>query len=159
MAEPRARLDVVARKAWIGGEPAHLPRLMFDLLIYLAARPGQAVTRDDLMREVWADSWGSTRKTIDMHISGLRRRLGDDAANPRYIHTLRGVGFRLEPGTVELAGQTAKPSELAAGVTAVRQLCEQALSGVGQGWVPAEVGKFAETVVAALDAALEVPGE
>ncbi len=54
------------------------------------------VTRDQLMREVWDTTWWSSTKTLDMHISWLRKKLGDDAANPRYIATVRGVGFRFE---------------------------------------------------------------
>jgi DNA-binding response OmpR family regulator len=56
------------------------------------------VPRDQLLREVWAQRWLGSTKTLDMHISWLRRKLGDDVASPRYIKTVRGVGFRFERG-------------------------------------------------------------
>jgi len=52
------------------------------------------VTRETLMSEVWDENWFGSTKTLDVHIAGLRRKLGDDPARPRYIHTVRGVGFR-----------------------------------------------------------------
>jgi DNA-binding response OmpR family regulator len=57
---------------------------------------GNVVTRETIMREVWDAGWWGSTKTLDMHISWLRRKLGDDATNPRYITTVRGVGFRFE---------------------------------------------------------------
>lgn len=108
MAESPVRLDVVARSAWRDDEIIKLTRLEFDLLAYLAARVGQAVDRREIMREVWGSDWGAT-KTLDMHISWLRRKLGDDGANPRFLHTIRGIGFRLEPGVVELATAASGP--------------------------------------------------
>lgn len=101
MTEPRVRLDMAARKAWLDGEPIHLPRRCFDLLAYLAERPGQVIAHRELMDGLWADSWGSgSTKTVHMHVSWLRRSLGDDPAAPAFIHTVRGLGLRLEPGTV-----------------------------------------------------------
>ena len=61
-----------------------------------AARAGKVVTREQLMREVWDTAWWGSTKTLDMHVSWLRKKLGDDAANPRFITTVRGVGFRFE---------------------------------------------------------------
>ena len=57
--------------------------------------PGQVVTREDLMSRVWDVNWFGSTKTLDVHIKTLRRKLGDDSANPRFIETVRGVGFRL----------------------------------------------------------------
>jgi DNA-binding response OmpR family regulator len=59
---------------------------------------GTVVTRDQLIHEVWDRDWRKSTKTLDMHISWLRRKLGDDASHPTYISTLRGVGFRFEKG-------------------------------------------------------------
>src|SRR5699024_8315066 len=64
----------------------------------LVRESGSVVTRDDLMREVWGAEWWRATKTLDMHISWLRRKLGDDATDPRRITTVRGVGFRFETG-------------------------------------------------------------
>ena len=68
----------------------------FDLLRVLVREQGKVVSREQLMREVWETQWFGSTKTLDMHVSVLRRKLGDDAARPRYITTVRGVGFRFE---------------------------------------------------------------
>jgi len=77
-------------------EELQLTAKEFDLLRVLVRDAGRVVTRDQLMREVWDTTWWSSTKTLDMHISWLRKKLGDDAANPRFIATVRGVGFRFE---------------------------------------------------------------
>ena len=68
-----------------------------DLLALLMAEAGRAVTRGRIMSEVWDEHWFGPTKTLDMHISVLRKKLGDDAMQPRYITTIRGVGFRFDP--------------------------------------------------------------
>ena len=80
-----------ARRA---GERLDLTRREFELLRILLESAGEVVTRDRLMREVWETSWLGATKTLDVHISTLRRKLGDDPSSPRYVHTVRGVGFR-----------------------------------------------------------------
>ncbi|MFD3539950.1 response regulator transcription factor [Streptomyces sp. NPDC058662] len=90
------RIDVESHRAWMGDEELQLTAKEFDLLRVLVRDAGRVVTRDQLMREVWDTTWWSSTKTLDMHISWLRKKLGDDAANPRYIATVRGVGFRFE---------------------------------------------------------------
>ena len=78
------------------GEPIELAAREFDLLHMLMANAGQVVRREDIMDEVWDPHWFGPTKTLDVHISWLRKKLGDDAANPRFITTVRGVGFRFE---------------------------------------------------------------
>jgi DNA-binding response OmpR family regulator len=90
------RIDVESHRAWIGDKELNLTAKEFDLLRVLLRDAGRVVTRDQLMREVWDTTWWSSTKTLDMHISWLRKKLGDDAANPRFITTVRGVGFRFE---------------------------------------------------------------
>jgi len=68
------------------------------LLLALVLGAGKVLTREQLMRDVWGMSRGASSKTLDMHISWLRRKLGDDAASPRLITTIRGLGFRFERG-------------------------------------------------------------
>jgi DNA-binding response OmpR family regulator len=92
------RIDHAARRAWRGDAELDLSAKEFDLLALLAGAAGQAVTRDRIMREVWDEHWYGPTKTLDMHISWLRKKLGDDPAAPRLITTLRGVGFRFETG-------------------------------------------------------------
>ncbi len=92
------RVDVSAHRAFQGDRELHLTTKEFDLLRVLVANAGSVVVRDTLMRDVWgSDPVGST-KTLDMHVSWLRRKLGDDANSPRYVSTVRGLGFRFEAG-------------------------------------------------------------
>ncbi|MFI8995353.1 response regulator transcription factor [Streptomyces sp. NPDC053542] len=89
-------VDPLRRRADLDGAPLDLTRREFDLLAFLAARPGVVVARKELLAEVWQQSYGDDQ-TIDVHLSWLRRKLGETAASPRYLHTLRGVGVKLEP--------------------------------------------------------------
>jgi two-component system response regulator RegX3 len=66
----------------------------FELLRVLLESAGRLVKRNDLVSEVWDENWFGSTKTLDVHVSSLRKKLGDDPASPRYIHTVRGVGFR-----------------------------------------------------------------
>ncbi|WP_277209656.1 response regulator transcription factor [Isoptericola croceus] len=92
------RVDVAAHRAFQGERELHLTTKEFDLLKVLVNNAGSVVVRDTLMRDVWgSDPVGST-KTLDMHVSWLRRKLGDDANSPRYVSTVRGLGFRFELG-------------------------------------------------------------
>jgi two-component system, OmpR family, response regulator RegX3 len=88
-------IDPGARAVRLAGEPVRLARKEFDLLAELARHPGQVVKREELMSRVWDVNWFGSTKTLDVHIRTLRRKLGDDSANPRFIETVRGVGFRL----------------------------------------------------------------
>ena len=90
------RVDVAAHRAFRGSRELHLTAKEFELLRVLVREAGSVVGREALMREVWGtDPTGST-KTLDMHVSWLRRKLGDDANDPKYITTVRGMGFRFE---------------------------------------------------------------
>ena len=85
------------RAAALDGRPLDLTRLEFDLLAHLARRSPQVVTRRELLAEVWRQPYGGADKTVDVHLSWLRRKLGETADDPRYLHTVRGVGVKLEP--------------------------------------------------------------
>jgi DNA-binding response OmpR family regulator len=87
-------LDASARTATLDGEPLELTRKEFDLLALLMGQAGTVVSRERLIDEVWDVNWFGSTKTLDVHVSGLRKKLGDDSSNPRYLHTVRGVGFR-----------------------------------------------------------------
>ena len=91
------RLDPEGHEAILDGAPLELSRREFDLLHYLALRAGQVVTRRDLLTHVWRMPYGGADKTVDVHVSWLRRKLGETAQNPRYLHTVRGVGIKLSP--------------------------------------------------------------
>jgi DNA-binding response OmpR family regulator len=88
------RLDPGARSAVLDGAPLDLSRKEFDLLARLMRDAGRVVTREDLMSDVWDENWFGSTKTLDVHVGFLRRKLGDDPAAPRFLHTVRGVGFR-----------------------------------------------------------------
>jgi two-component system, OmpR family, response regulator RegX3 len=88
-------LDVARRIASFEGAPLELSRKEFDVLALLAAEHGKVVTRERLLEEVWDTTWFGSTKTLDVHVSGLRRKLGDDPSAPGYLRTVRGVGFRL----------------------------------------------------------------
>jgi DNA-binding response OmpR family regulator len=87
-------VDPGARRAVFRGEELALTRKEFDLLERLVREAGRVVTREDLMSEIWDMNWFGSTKTLDVHIGWLRKKLGDDSVDPRYIHTVRGVGFR-----------------------------------------------------------------
>ena len=87
------RLDPATRSVTRAGVPVGLTRKEFDLLALLMRSAGAVVTREQLIDEVWDVNWFGSTKTLDVHVSGLRRKLGDDAAEPRYLRTVRGVGF------------------------------------------------------------------
>jgi len=84
-----------SRQARLDGRRLELTRIEFDLLHYLAVRVGKVVSRRELLTEVWHQPYGGRDGTVDVHLSWLRRKLGETAANPRYLRVLRGVGAQL----------------------------------------------------------------
>ena len=88
-------LDLDGHEATLDGDPLELTARAFDLLAYLAGRPGKLVSKRELMAEVWRQPYGGADKTVDVHVSWLRKALGETAAEPVYLHTRRGVGVRL----------------------------------------------------------------
>ncbi len=94
------RIDAKGRVARLGGEVLDLRPKEFDLLHYLALRAGEVVTKRELLTEVWQTPYGGGDKTVDVHLSWLRRKLGESAQRPRYLQSVRGVGVKLvDPGT------------------------------------------------------------
>jgi two-component system KDP operon response regulator KdpE len=90
-------VDNDRRTATMRDTELELSRLEFDLLAHLARRSPDVVTRRELLAEVWRQPHGGADKTIDVHLSWLRRKLGESATEPRYLHTVRGVGIKLVP--------------------------------------------------------------
>jgi DNA-binding response OmpR family regulator len=88
-------VDVDAHEARLEGRPLDLAAKEFELLAYLVERPGKMVTKRELLAAVWRMPYGGADKTVDVHLSWLRKKMGESAAEPRYIHTRRGVGVRL----------------------------------------------------------------
>jgi DNA-binding response OmpR family regulator len=93
-------LDAGSRTVTVDGGVVELSRKEFDMLHLLVRRAGQVVTRRELLAEVWQQPYGGSDRTVDVHLSWLRRKLGESAAEPRYLHSVRGVGVRLvDPGS------------------------------------------------------------
>ena len=93
-------VDLDAQEVVFQGRRLELTAREFELLVYLVERPGRMVSKRQLLAEVWHQPYGGADKTVDVHLSWLRKKLGETAAEPRYIHTRRGVGVRLiDPGS------------------------------------------------------------
>jgi DNA-binding response OmpR family regulator len=92
-------VDAAGREVRVGGRVVELTRTEFDLLEILTAQPKVAFSRRHLLERVWHGEWYGDDHVVDVHIGNLRRKLGDNAAQPRYVRTVRGVGFRMGPGT------------------------------------------------------------
>jgi len=91
-------LDTQSRQVHVGQTPVELTRTEFDLLDALTERPKLAYTRRQLIERVWGPDWVGDEHLVDIHIAHIRRKLGDDPATPRYVLTVRGIGYRLGPG-------------------------------------------------------------
>jgi len=87
----RLEIDVRGRRASMGDHPLNLTTKEFDLLALLASEPGDVVSRQRILREVWDTEWFGPTKTVDVHVASLRKKLGD----PGWIETVRGIGLRL----------------------------------------------------------------
>jgi DNA-binding response OmpR family regulator len=89
------KIDRERRTVAMSNKPVDLTRKEFDLLAYLAGRLGIVASKRELLAEVWRQPYGGADKTVDVHLSVLRRKLGETAAEPRYIRTVHGVGVKL----------------------------------------------------------------
>ena len=89
------QIDVPARSAVLDGAPLDLSPKEFDLLICLARRRDEVLSKRDLLAEVWREPYGGSERTVDVHLSWLRKKLGETAAEPRYLQTVFGVGVKL----------------------------------------------------------------
>jgi DNA-binding response OmpR family regulator len=94
-------IDTRSYEVTVDGRPVELARKEFELLLALARRAGEVVSKRDLLSEVWQLAWGGSDRTVDVHLSWLRRKLGESAAEPRYLHSVRGVGVRLVAPSAE----------------------------------------------------------
>ena len=97
-------IDPLTRQVSLDELPVDLSRKEFDLLLALAQRAGEVVTKRELLADVWRQTYGGGDRTVDVHLSWLRRKLGETAADPRYLHSVRGVGVRLAAPDDELGG-------------------------------------------------------
>jgi DNA-binding response OmpR family regulator len=88
-------INTRTREASLGPKQLDLSRKEFDLLALLASRAGEVVSKRMLQAEIWHQPYGGADKSLDVHLSWLRRKLGETAAEPRYLHSVRGVGVKL----------------------------------------------------------------
>ncbi len=88
-------VDPSAREASLDGRPLDLSPKEFDLLRVLAERVGEVVSKRELMAEVWREPYGGSERSVDVHLSWLRKKLGESAQKPRYLRTVHGVGVKL----------------------------------------------------------------
>lgn len=91
-------IDIASRQVFLAGEPIHLTRTEFDILAALSSRPGVVLSRRQLIDAVWGEPWVGNDHLVDVHVGHLRRKLGDDPADPRFVFTVRGVGYRMGSG-------------------------------------------------------------
>jgi DNA-binding response OmpR family regulator len=92
------RIDVDGRQVQVAGQPVDLTRTEFDILAALSARPRLAFSRRQLIDDVWDAAWVGDEHIVDVHVAHLRRKLGDDPTAPRYVETVRGIGYRMGRG-------------------------------------------------------------
>jgi DNA-binding response OmpR family regulator len=88
-------VDQATQVVHVAGEAVELTRIEFDLLAALAAHPERVLSRRQLVEMVWNTHWTGDEHLVDVHIGRIRRKLGDDAGSPRFIHTVRGIGYRM----------------------------------------------------------------
>jgi len=109
----RVAIEVGARRVRVGGEPVELTGLEFDILLALARRPGRVVPRETLLAEAGRNDVTVNDRTVDVHVSHLRKKLGDESKGARLIKTVRGVGYVLAPADAAAAqaGQAGRGDE------------------------------------------------
>ena len=86
--------DTATRDVQLAGQPVALTRTEFDVLATLATHPRQVFSRRQIVDQVWGDNWGGDEHIVDVHVAHLRRKLNDDAVDPRFVETVRGIGYR-----------------------------------------------------------------
>jgi len=91
-------IDIGSRQACLDDEPVALTRTEFDILAALSSRPGMVWSRRQLIEAVWGEPWVGNDHLVDVHVGHARRKLGDDPADPRFVFTVRGVGYRMGTG-------------------------------------------------------------
>jgi DNA-binding response OmpR family regulator len=93
------RIDPLAREVFRGDDQIDLTRIEFDLLDVLSSNPRMAFSREKLLEKVWGPDWFGDDHVVDVHVSNLRKKIGDDPSAPHYIRTVRGVGYRMGGGS------------------------------------------------------------
>ena len=92
------RIDAAGREVWLSDQPVQLTRTEFDILDVLSGQPKVALSRRQIIDQVWDADWLGDDHVVDVHVANLRRKPGDDPNEPRYVLTVRGVGYRMGKG-------------------------------------------------------------
>ena len=92
------RIDTSGREVWVGDEQVQLTRTEFDILDAISGQPKLALSRRQIIDTVWDTTWVGDEHVVDVHVGNLRRKLGDDPNEPRYLATVRGIGYRMGKG-------------------------------------------------------------
>lgn len=92
------QIDVAGREVWVAGQPVALTRTEFDILEAISARPTHVLHRRQIIEDVWGGGWVGDEHVVDVHVANVRRKIDDDPNDPRYILTVRGVGYRMGKG-------------------------------------------------------------
>jgi DNA-binding response OmpR family regulator len=90
-------IDVAGREVQVDGSAVELSALEFDLLAALASAPGRVFAREQLLQRVWGWDYFGVDRVVDVHVANLRKALGDDATAPRFVGTVRGIGYKFLP--------------------------------------------------------------
>jgi DNA-binding response OmpR family regulator len=90
-------IDTDSREVTLRGEPVDLTRTEFDLLDVLSANPRRALSREELLEQVWGGGWFGDTHVVDVHVANLRKKIGESGRAPQYLKTVRDVGFRFDP--------------------------------------------------------------
>jgi len=91
-------IDLEARLVLVDGAPVEVTRTEFDVLAAMVSRPRAVLTRRQLIEAVWGPGWYGDEHVVDVHVNHLRTKLGDDATDPRFVRTVRGVGYGMGTG-------------------------------------------------------------
>jgi DNA-binding response OmpR family regulator len=105
----RISIDLKAHDVRVGGRTIELTATEFDLLRVLAEHPGWVYSREDLLEAVWGYSYLGDSRLVDVHVANLRKKMEDDPANPQFVRTVRGVGYKFQPAGLNPAGSDPAP--------------------------------------------------
>jgi DNA-binding response OmpR family regulator len=92
------RINIDSREVHLGDIPIMLTRTEFDVLAVLSSSPGRVLSRRQLLQAVWGETWVGNDNLVDVHVGHLRRKLSDNPVSPRYVTTVRGIGYRMGSG-------------------------------------------------------------
>jgi DNA-binding response OmpR family regulator len=91
---PGLVIDLSRRHVWVRGEQVDLTTTEFEILSFMAAHPGWVYSRQQIMQQLWGENFYGEVRSADVHIQRIRKKIEQDPSNPRYIQTVRGIGYK-----------------------------------------------------------------